>query len=211
MRRWELRERAARDTSVAACIAISRMPGSGGAEIGHRVAEALDFGFFGREVVEKIAGDLHVDHWLLANLDERVRGSIDHLVGDFMARERVSEPEYLRSLTRVVLTLARRGSAVIVGRGAPFILGNADALRVLIIAPREQRVARQAEFQDIPPEEARSLLALREEQRGDFARRYFAVDQNDPLLYDVVVNTGSLDDAGAARVVIEAYRSRFPD
>lgn len=210
-RRWQLQQ-AVRGTSPhVACIAVSRMPGAGGAEIGRRLAEQLDFEFFGREMVEKVSSDLDVEHGRLADLDERVRSVIDQLVSDAMARERLSEPEYLRGLTRVVATLSRHGSAVLVGRGAPFILSHEDTLRVLVVAPRELRIARYAEVKGIPLEEASAALALAEQRRGEFARRYFGVEQNDPSLYDLVVNSGSLGFEAATRVVLEAYRSRFPD
>ena len=77
MRRWDLQHRAEETPRPKPCVAISRMPGAGGAEVGRRVAEALDYGFFGRETVDEIGRGLGLDDWLMGGLDEHVRTGID--------------------------------------------------------------------------------------------------------------------------------------
>ena len=211
MRRWELQRRsAARPSAPAPCVALTRLPGAGGEEIGQLVAETLDYGFFGREIVDEIARELHVDHWLVADLDERVRGSIDRFVGDAMVEGRVTESEYLRRLTRTIATLGRRGGAVILGRGAAYLLPPEQALRVLVVAPRSQRLERYAKVKRLAGERAAEEFSRVEEQRSEFARRHFGVRQDDPTLYDLVLNSASIEIETAANLVVEALRRRFP-
>ncbi len=113
-------------------------------------------------------------------------------------------------MAHIIATLGERGSAVIVGRGSAFILPPERALRVLLIAAREQRIARYAELRGLSPREADSALAAEEERRLEFGRVQFGARYDDPFHYDLVLNTGTLSYEGAAEVAISALRRRFP-
>jgi cytidylate kinase len=161
-------------------------------------------------MVDEIAREQGLDHWLVAGLDERVRTAIDRFVGDTFSRLQFRESDYLRHVTRAVATLGRRGSAVIIGRGAPYILSPEDSLRVLLVAPRPTRLERYAEVRELPADRAEQVLARAEEQRSEFLQKQFGVRQDDPVLYDLVLNTATLGFERAAHVIVETQRRRFP-
>ena len=209
MRRWNLQQRAKEAHRPKPCVAISRLPGAGGAEVGRRVAEALDYGFFGRETVDEMGRGLGVDDWLMGGLDEHVRNAIDRFVLDFFSHRRFTESDYLRHVTRAIATLGRRGSAVIIGRGAPYILSPEHALRVLLVAPRPARLERYAEVRELPADRAEQVLARAEEQRSEFIQKQFGVRQDDPALYDLALNTATLGFDRAAHLIVETLRRRF--
>ena len=48
--------------------------------------------------------------------------------------------EYLHHLSRVIGTIAAHGHAVIVGRGASFILPPEISLRLLVVSPLDERI-----------------------------------------------------------------------
>ena len=96
--------------------------------------------------------------------------------------------------------------AVILGRGAPFVLGPDKALRVLVVAPAEWRAEKLAKRQGLSPAEATRRLEREDQQRCDFVAQ-FGVDPNDPSLYDLVVNTHSLGHDAAVTLVIDALRA----
>ena len=211
IRRWELQNPAAGGARrPSPCVAISRLPGAGGAELGQHVARWLDYGFFGQAIVDEIAREVGVDHWIVKGLDERVRTAIDRFVADAFTHRQFTEDDYLWHVSRTIATLGRRGSAVIVGRGAAFLLSREEALRVLVVAPRAHRLERYAKLKDFAHEQAEDALQRAEEQRAQFARAQFGVQQDDPLLYDLVLNTGTLSTEAAAGVVVETLRRRFP-
>ena len=81
VRRWQL-EQARSGPAEPRCIAISRHPGAGGAELGLRVADALGYAFFGIELVEEIARTQHVPRALVEGLDERLRDAAERFLGD---------------------------------------------------------------------------------------------------------------------------------
>ena len=74
-RRWEIQKRAAEPKPAAPCIAISRLPGSGADRLGRRVAEKLDYGFFGIEIVDQIAREQQIHRRLIEGLEDKTRRS----------------------------------------------------------------------------------------------------------------------------------------
>ncbi|MDJ0786151.1 MAG: cytidylate kinase-like family protein [Myxococcota bacterium] len=209
-RRWQLSQ--PRPAEVPRpCIALSRLPWSLGATLGRAVAEQLDYGFFDKEILDLIASEKGVTRRLVEGVDENVVTGIEKLVTDAFHLRLFTESEYLRHLVRVVTSLGARGAAVLVGRGAPHILSARRALRVLVVAGPEKRAANLAEAEGLSLEDARKQLAQMDAKRADFSKRQFGVRQDDPCLYDLVVNTETLGLEAAGDLIVQALRHRFPD
>ncbi len=211
LKRWEVEHRAqVPRPGGAPCVALSRQHGSGADAVGRQVASWLDYGFFGIEIVDQIAKDEHVQRELVADLDEHIRDAIHRYVIDSFHSRTFSESDYLRALVRAITTLGERGMAVILGRGAAYILPQERCLRVLLIAPRSVRVERFAKEHGIAISEASERVEQEDAIRREFLQMQFGVEPDDPTLYDLVVNTANLDVQASARVIIEALRRRFP-
>jgi cytidylate kinase len=212
IRRSELLRRAqsSRSPVAAPCIALSRLPGSGGSELGQRVAERLGYEFFGIEIVDRIATAAHARRQLVEALDERVRMGIELYTADVFGREVFHESEYVRWLIHTIAGLGEHGGAVILGRGAAYILQPERTLRVLVVAPTAARVARVAREESLPAAEAARRVARGDQDRREFVRHHFKTNPDDPSLYDVAVNTETLGLVGATELVLRAFERRFP-
>jgi cytidylate kinase len=212
VRRWQLEARRQRLRPRRPCVALSRLPGSGADEFGQLLAERLGYAFFGIEIVDRIARQTGIQQELVAGMDERVRGAIEAVIDGLRNRPAaVSESSYVARLVRVVATLGEGGSAVIVGRGSPYVLGAEHALRVLVVAPREERVERLAKRYDLPRGEAIARLEREDEARRLFITRSFHIDPDDASLYDLAVNTSSLGIEGAVDLVEDVLLRRWPE
>jgi cytidylate kinase len=209
VRRWEMERRAPGLRPAPPCVALSRLAHSGAAELGRQVAGRLGYGFFGSEIVDQIAREHGVQRRLLEGLDEKVRSAVDRYVGDAFRSGGFTESEYLRWVVRTVATLGEQGGAVILGRGAPFILSPERALRVLVIAPREQRIERLQKSRELTRAQAVEVLDREDAERLRFVRHHFDVNADDPLLFDLVVNSGTLGIADSAAAVVDALSRRF--
>jgi cytidylate kinase len=174
------------------------------------VAESLGFGFFGIEIVDRIAREQGIQRELVEGVDEHVRSAIDRWVLDAFRQRSFNETDYLRGVVRTVATLGERGMAVLLGRGSPFILAAERTLRVLVVAPRPWRIQRRIEETEEEAEVAEELIERDDESRQRFLRTDFKVEPDDPRLYDLVVNTASLGIEGAAELIVQGLRLRFP-
>jgi cytidylate kinase len=212
IQRWT-HDRARRRSSILRpCVALSRLPGSRAAELGRLVAERLEFGFFGREIVDQIAQQEHIARNLVEGLDERMRDGIERFIHDgFNRLPHYTESQYHKQLLRVLGTLSKRGLSVILGRGAAYALPPASTLRILVVESIDVRIERLRTAKGLAREEAVTRIDYEERQRRQFVRHHFGCDADDASRFDLVVNTESLGVEAAARLVHRAYYERFPD
>lgn len=206
--RWEQTQRAPKPHG--SCVAVSRMPGAGGEELARRLAERLDYGLFDRNLVDAVASEAGVQARLVEGVDERVRSLIERVVTDAFRTGAFVESDYLRAVVRTIGTLAERGKAVILGRGAAQLLSHHQALRIRVVAPRAARVERRAKERGVGAEEAARQIESEEEERRKFLRHHFGLDPDDACLYELVVNTGTLPMETAVELAAEALRRQFP-
>jgi cytidylate kinase len=81
---------------------------------------------------------------------------------------------------------------------------------VRAVCPLDQRIAGLVERRGIDVAEARAEVAATDAERRAFVKDHFKTTVDDPSLFDLEVNTGTLGVEGAADVVVAAYRARFP-
>ncbi|MBK6846738.1 MAG: cytidylate kinase-like family protein [Proteobacteria bacterium] len=190
-------------------ITISRNCGAHGHEVGQRVAQRLGLNLYDRELVEQIAEHAQVREKVVESLDDRLRDRISNWVGEQFESCYFSYSDYLRNLSRVVLTIAEQERAVIVGRGAHLMLQPERTLRVRIQAPLELRIERLVTERGLSEREARAEVLRVDAERAAFVRRHFAQDVALSDHYDLLLNTAALDDDLCADLVAEAFRRRF--
>jgi len=204
--RWE---EAARSAVPRPCVAFASLPGAGGTELGRRVADRLGFACFAREIVDQIAERRGIPEEVLHALDGRVRSAVDRYFTDSFQDQRFTEDEFLKEVERFVVPLARRGSAVFVGRGTAFLLAREPSLRVLVVGPLEFRVERFARERGLSTEAARDALRAEDEARSGFIRHHFHERMDDPGAYDLAVNVATLGLDDTAADLVDVYRRRF--
>jgi len=190
-------------------ISISRQCGSRGGEIGRLVAERLSFSFYSQELVHEIATAAHVRSTAVESFDEHPRGSIETLVGEILDGEAFAAADYQRYLRAVLRALGRKGRGVVVGRGSHIVLDPALTLRVRTYAPFEERARYTAERRSTSTAQAEAIVRRVDRERSAFYRQHFAVDWEDPALYDLSINTARLSLAECAEVIAAAYTARF--
>jgi cytidylate kinase len=205
-------------------VTIRGQLGSGAPEIGRKVADKLHFDYVDREIIAEVAARLQREErdvvakemppgTLLGRILEALTSNYggDALGGGYLPPELIplGDTRYVGALESVVRGLARGESIVIRGRGSQFILKeHPGSLHVLIVAPLEVRVERVMRDLKLDQEAARQEIARFDSSRHEFVKRYFQAELEDPLQYDLVINTGRLSFDAAASNVINAFRSR---
>ncbi len=217
---WEVRERIAEEGGEAAqralvhlaegpWISISKQWGSGSQELAAKLAEELHWQYFDKEILTAIAEHTHSREKILARLDEHAIGSINDYIAQMVVSENRGQAAYLHEMIRVVMGLAKQGNAIIVGRGANFFLNPRFGLRIRVVAPFEERVARVAEARGHTEAAAKNEVEKNDAQQAAFIRQVFGKDINDPLGFDLVLNMGEMDVETAAQAVLAALRQKL--
>lgn len=220
IRLWEVRRRLADEGGEAArrelvhlkqgpWLTVSRQVGAGGTALAERVARSLGWQVFDREIVDSISRNEPVRERILSQLDERAVGSLSDWLGHLLVPESLTRGAYLKEMMQVLWAVARQGRAVLLGRGANWLLDPPYGLRVRLIAPVDERVRSVARDRGISPERARHAVREDDAQKARFVRQVYDRDIEDPLGYDLVLNTGGLDPDTVLHVVQTTLRAKL--
>jgi cytidylate kinase len=204
VRRWEVLRKEKREAKTLPVITLSREPGSGGKFVAKAVAERLGLELFHQEIINAMAENADTTTRIIRTLDERSLSMIEDWVSAAISERHLWPDDVSRVLMRVIGTIGRHGKAIIVGRGANFILPPENRFRVRIIAPLEMRVNHVAETYSVPKKEAKRRVLRTESDRQAFVRKYFYSDISDPANYDMILNTGRLSVESAAAAICSA-------
>jgi len=209
LRNWEMqRTRRShvdkpRRPEVEDFITVSREVGAGASEIAAALAARLKWPRFDKEILQAMAGDDVTRHKVYESLDEYDLSWWEE------AFRSVTDPEFIRNdyfrrLVKTMLSLARQGSAVFVGRGADLMLPPNLGFRVRIVAPIAMRLQRFADRHGMTLNQAGEIVTRIDRERADFVRHHFRVDINDPTRCDLTLNMEhfSIDQAVEAILAV---------
>ena len=133
-------------------ITISREFGSGGRELGKRLADALGIPCYDQQIIEMIAKKKKLDKDYVAHISEKdIRILYPSTIG-----KHIIAPNYMNHPSVQIVTeqkkligeLAKQGDCVIVGRCADLILKSYQPLNIYVYADQETKLARCLERAD---------------------------------------------------------------
>ena len=183
-------------------LTISSEPGSGGRIIAKGLARRLNIDLFDRDIIKEISESAHISDAVIETMEKDRLSGIKDFISSLVNDRYLWPGVYLDHLMKVVAAIASHGSAVIVGRGANFLIPTEDRLSIRVIAPLKIRVNNVAKEFGVTREEAKRRVINRENRRAAFIRQSFNADVTDPVNYDLVVNTQKLNIDAALGAVI---------
>lgn len=167
-----------------AVITISRLVGSKGTFIGKEVAKRMEYDYVDRELIQEIMnqyGEVGFKNIYDTKLSiwDRYSGITNGMLDFFK---------------RVMLSIAKSGNVVIIGRGSFVSLGQYDdVLDVMIYAPMDIRIKAIMEMRNISdPEKAEKYILHKGEVRQSFIEQTYNIKWNQIDNFDMVFNTGKL-------------------
>ncbi|RHS37269.1 cytidylate kinase-like family protein [Coprobacillus sp. AF09-1A] len=127
-------------------ITISREFGSGGRELGKRMADILGCAYYDKEIITAIAKDSHMDEKYI----ERLLSTSDFLAYPITIASTFSYPTFIQnhevdlllSRQRVIKHIATQGDCIIMGQGADSILSGCQPLNLFVYADMQAKLNR---------------------------------------------------------------------
>jgi len=209
VRRWQLLREKPKAAEARPVITVTGQHGARGDELSRQLASELGLDHFDREIIHRVAESAQLSERVVASMDMKKRELLADWLAGFASRNYLSPAEYRYHLAHVIGAIAHQGGAVIVGRGAHLLLGDA-ALRVLAVAPFEDRVRTVMEAEGLSERDARRRIAEVESDRHGFILMHYHAEFTDPTAYDLVVNTAALGLDGATAAARAALATRHP-
>ena len=169
-----------------AILTISREYGSGGREIGRRVAERLGYEYLDKE---RLFRDLDES----GNRWGRLARELDEVCPTLWERHDWQYRGYVARIEALILASAAADKVVIIGRGSFFLLQTVPhCLRVRLVAPLEVRIERIMVRESLSQEGASRLIAKVDGERACYVKANYGADWDQDRMYDLTLNTGNL-------------------
>ncbi len=189
-------------------VTIGREFGSGGHEIGKRLAADLGIAFYDQEFVEMAVKNtgFHVDY--VKDNEEKapdlVSGAMFVGIDIYQPSpyDRIQEEEY-----RLIREIASKESCVIVGRAADYILSDQSHVSVFLFAPIEDRVKRKMAL--LPAEQAakttpaamEKIVKQMDKRRRRYYEYYTDMKWGARDSYDLLINTSRAGIDGSVKII----------
>jgi cytidylate kinase len=181
-------------------ITIEREYGCGAAAIATQLAGLLGWKVWDELLTEEIARLANVDQSTVRRCDERMDSRLHRLAKSFWrgSYERnsaalgsqVFDTDCMMAMMQETMNkIAGEGNAVIVGRGAPYLLReNPDAFHVFLYAPRSEKI-RRVMVEGCSEEDAVEMVDSVDRERIAYVKHYFNADWPTRSLYHIMLNT----------------------
>ena len=202
-------------------ITIGRQFGSGGREIGEKLAKAYDIGYYDRELLARAAQESGFCEEILLNHDERPTNSflynlvIDTYSFGYNSSSFVDMPisqKVFLAQFDTIKKIADEGPCVIVGRCADYALENRDnVLNLFIYADEDFKVNRIMNLYNLEAGKARDMIVKKDKQRQSYYNYYTNRKWGRADSYDLCINSSVLGIDGSVKLIkqfVEDFESK---
>lgn len=181
-------------------IVIGRQFGSGGHEIGKKLAEEFDFKFYDQEIIAMTAGTTgYTPEFIKKNEEMMTSSFLYDLVNQMYiysnAEVEAPKDKIFEAESKVVTDLAKEGNCVIIGRCSDYVLrNNPNCLKLFLTAPMKQRIRRVMERMNLSEKEAKAKMQKEDKFRADNYHYYTGCSWGAAANFDLTINTALGED-----------------
>lgn len=192
-------------------ITIGRQFGSGGHEIGNRLAERLDIPLYDHNLIHMAAQELRISNEDATKVDETVLGRFlsAYAAGSLEYRLFVTSDESGKPLTdrvferqsAIIRKLAESGPGIFVGRCADYILGDySNCINTFIYAYRDDRMRRIMKLYRLDEKQALDRIKKTDRERKVYyetrtGREWGGIDANSMMFNASLLGIDGVVDA----------------
>lgn len=198
-------------------ITIARQYGSGGREIGEIVARELGIPLYDKEIITDAASVGELDTELIRRADETAANSLLYTLamGSNMAgatmhfgyKMPLNDKLFILQ-SELIKGYAAKGSCVIIGRCADYVLKNEEnILKLFIYGDLEARKARIAErHPELKPSQVIDTINKTDKRRSSYYNFYTGNKWGKFDNYDIAINSSTLGIDGAVAVIVASAK-----
>lgn len=181
-------------------ITVSREFGSGGRELGKRLADVLGFAYYDREIITAISEKSGLAEKYVESMSEKgspfyypitIQQTISYQGVVYSA-----QTEIMAAQQKMILEVAQKSDCVIVGRCADLILKDFQPLNLFVYADMDSKVARclarKSPGENFTDSELRRQIRRIDRDRAKYRSLYYGAKWGDKADYHLCVNTTGL-------------------
>lgn len=181
-------------------VTISREFGSGGKEIGKRLADKLGYSYYDSEIITLLAKETGMSEEYIKNISEKgVYPYAFQFAKSFSMYGAMqnSQTEILVAQTKILKQIAEKGNAIIVGRGANNILKEYNPMNIFVYASMESKIKRCKEKakqgENLTEKELESKIKTIDKNRKAFNNLISNSEWGEKENYNLCINTSNIE------------------
>lgn len=195
-------------------ITIARQYGSGGREIGERIAEILNIPIYDKLLITEAASKGNLNEEVLRKTDESAANSLLYTLAvgsntlgaamHFGYKMPLSDKLFILQ-SEVIREYAAKGSGVFIGRCADHVLRDeANILRVFVYGDLDHRQTRVAErHPELKPSQIMDAINKTDKRRSTYYNFYTGNKWGKFDNYDLAINSSTLGIEGTAELICD--------
>ncbi|MBQ3657192.1 MAG: cytidylate kinase family protein [Bacteroidales bacterium] len=195
-------------------ITIARMHGSGGHEIGQKVAERLGIKFYDKEIINKTAETLGISKKDVEDKDQFISNAsfLEYIITDNgISKEKFSgrDGAIFLEQSRIIKEAAME-SCVIIGRCADYILKDRPCCLNIFIRSNEDFAVKMVTGRtQLSENQAREVIRIKNRARANHYEKYTGLQWQNPDHYDIVINTAKIGIDTSVDLICNAVKVFF--
>lgn len=180
-------------------VTISREFGSGGREIGKRLAEELGFAYYDKEIITEIAKQTGMTEEYIQNISEKgVYPYTFQFARTFSMSSvlQANQTDVLVAQQKVLKEIASKGNCVIVGRGANVILQEYHPMNLFVYSDMESKINRckmKRKDEELSDKEIENKILQVDKDRRNYHTIISNIEWGDKKNYHLCINTSGMD------------------
>ncbi len=201
-------------------ITIGREFGSGGRELGKRLADELHIPYYDKEILEEVKKRSPYGMTYIEEVSEKRPYSIPtlHFGNSFLYYKDVALEQNIdvHSLQNDILKeIAAKSSCIIIGRGADYTLREFKPFNIFVYADMDSKVnrckSRLKDGETITDKELIKNIKMTDKKRKSFYEFYTGKKWGDKSSYDLMINTSNANIKQMAKNIADLIRDIYKD
>ncbi len=199
-------------------ITIGRQLGSGGREIGQKLAARLGIAFYDKELIRIASRESGLKEEFFERVDEKKHFSLfpgflgirASVTDDFFSNYYLSNETLFKIQSDVMRRLAEEGSCIFVGRCADYVLKERrDLLTLFISASIDDRTRRIAASHSITESKAGEIIEKTDRGRSAYYNYFSGKNWGAAESYHLCINSSLLGIDSTVELICRVAEERF--
>ena len=182
-------------------ITISREFGSGGRELGRRLAEELGFEYFDKEKIAQVYDNVgYTDIYSKVLSDKHLMGDTLHYANSFYLYESIHSPrtETITKEQQALRSIANKGNCVIVGRASNSVLKDFNPFNIFVYSDLDYKIKRckvkgSEEESELTNENIERQIHKIDKNRKKYYESICDLKWGNKLDFDLCINTSNIE------------------
>ncbi|MCW8848741.1 MAG: cytidylate kinase-like family protein [Melioribacteraceae bacterium] len=198
------------------CLTISRQSGIDTNSLSEKLVLLFknyyseEWAYFDNDLIKRVIADHGLSPRIQKFLSEERESTISQMFNELLG---IHPPiiKLVRQMMDTILNLAEFGHLILIGRGSNIVTSHLNnSYHIRLVAPFENRIKCIQKSKNLNKDLAKKMVLKEDHNRKDYLYRTFKKNIDDPLLYNMIINTSQFSFDDLIKSIFEAVKTKYP-